>query len=57
MPMFKVEVHRTEYHRAVVEVEAESAEAAEQQVKEEGVDSDEFECVNADEEVASVTPA
>lgn len=54
MPWFRVEVHRLEHHRAEVMVEADSAEAAEEQVIEDGVDSDRFDIVSATEDVFSV---
>ncbi len=54
MPLYRVTVYRTEYMYGTVEVKARSAKAAKKKVEEEGVDSDQFDCANADEYISSV---
>lgn len=54
---FKVSVNRVEYQHALVEIEADSAEEAREIIDEDGVDSDQFEVMNANEWVEYVVDA
>lgn len=53
MPMFMVVIHRTEYHRGIVQLEADSEEEA-RELAPTLTEADDYDCVNADETIASV---
>lgn len=55
MPSYKVTIQRVEYHRAEIEVEAESVEEAKELALDD-VSIDDYECTNAEETVESVKP-
>lgn len=54
MPRYRVVINRVEYHRAEIEVEADDEDRAEEEALDE-VGTDDYECVSAEEDVASVT--